>query len=126
MTKTFSIKDRAKSFVFAWNGLKILFLTQHNFRIHIVTTVLVLFLGFIPKLSTTEWILILLCVGMVLLCEAFNSAFEFLADLIEPKYNAKVGQIKDIAAAAVLIMASIAVITGIIIFAPKLVSFFLY
>jgi len=124
MTKKFTIKNRIKSFAFAFNGIKMLVITQHNFWIHLFVAIVVVCAGFVLKISQTEWSIIVLCIGFVLTAEAFNTSIEFLTDLLEPQQNPKAGVIKDIAAGAVLISAIVAIINGIIIFAPKLISSF--
>jgi diacylglycerol kinase (ATP) len=51
-----------------------------------------------------QWVdfaMILLATGLVLTAELLNSAIETLCDFLEPRENAKIGAIKDIAAAAV-------------------------
>ena len=51
-----------------------------------------------------QWVdfaMILLATGLVLTAELLNSAIEALCDFLEPSENAKIGAIKDIAAAAV-------------------------
>ncbi|MFZ4398842.1 MAG: diacylglycerol kinase family protein [Bacteroidales bacterium] len=116
--KHFSLKDRLKSFVYAFNGIKYVIASQHNIWIHIVISILVLFLAFIFKLNNNEWIAIILAMGIVFSAEVFNSALELLVDFISPDYNEKAGKIKDIAAAAVLLAAIAAAITGCIIFTP--------
>ena len=65
-----------------------------------------------------------MCIGGVLMAEAFNTAIETLADRISPEYDDMIGRAKDIAAGAVLIMVFAAVIAGLIIFLPKFIEFF--
>jgi diacylglycerol kinase (ATP) len=56
--------------------------------------------------------------------ELFNTGIETLVDLISPEYNKLAGHVKDISAAGVLIMAIFTVVTGAIIFLPKLLLLF--
>lgn len=76
--------------------------------------------GFIFQISTTEWILQLLAIGLVMTAEALNTAIEKLTDYIQPEYDKKIGFIKDIAAGAPAIAAIIAVIIGVLIYLPKI------
>ena len=57
--------------------------------------------------------------------EAINSAIEAISDLVSPEYNESIKQTKDLAAGAVLIMAIVAVIIGLIIFIPKIIPYIL-
>ena len=50
-----------------------------------------------------------------------NTAIERLVNLVSPDYNKTAGDVKDIAAGAVLICAIAAAIVGLIIFLPKLI-----
>ncbi len=118
--KKFALKDRLKSFVYAFNGIRHVIVSQHNIWIHIVLACVAIALGFIFNIHALEWIGIVLCIGLVLAAEVFNSAIEALVDLVSPVYNKKAGLIKDMAAAAVLITALMAVIVGCIIFIPHI------
>ena len=56
--------------------------------------------------------------GMVLAAEGFNTAIERLVDLVSPDFHPVAGDVKDVAAGAVLICAIAAAIIGMIIFIP--------
>ena len=105
-----------RSFRYAWNGLTAAIRTQPNLRIHLGIITLVVFLGFYFSISTVEWCIILLSMGMVLGTELLNSAIEEWVNHISPERNEKAGRIKDIAAAAVLCVSLIAGIIGLLIF----------
>jgi diacylglycerol kinase (ATP) len=121
MPKGFSMLARLKSFGYAFNGIKYALTTQHNFYIHVTLTIVAIILGFILKISNTEWIAIVIVIGLVISAEIFNTAIEELVNLVSPKKNKKAGIIKDLAAGAVLVLAMAALITGTIIFLPKLI-----
>lgn len=121
--KSFTLKNRLKSFVYAFSGIKQVIASQHNMWIHIVLALLTIALGFVFKINASEWIAIIISIGMVLAAEVFNTAIESLVDIISPNFNEKAGKIKDIAAAAVLITAITAAIIGMFIFLPHIVNF---
>ncbi len=112
----------AKSFRCAFAGIAALFRTQANARIHLVVTALAIAAGWFFRISPGEWIAILLSIGSVLAAEAMNSALEFLADATHPDPHPLVGRAKDIAAAAVLILAGTAVTVGAIVFVPRVLA----
>jgi diacylglycerol kinase (ATP) len=118
--KPFSLRKRILSFKFAINGILYLVKSQHNFWIHLFAAVVVVAAGFVFEVSATEWLVLILTIGSVLAAEAFNTAIELMVDKISPEYNKTAGLIKDVAAGAVLIMAIAAVVTGALIFAPKI------
>ena len=122
--KKFSLLDRLKSFKFAFRGLKRLLMEEHNARVHLMAVVFVLVTSFLLKVSQTEFILLLLCIGFVFVAEIFNTAIESMADFVEPEWNDKIGAIKDYAAAAVLVSAMIATIIWLIITVPRLIKLF--
>lgn len=76
--------------------------------------------GIFVGLSSMEWIVICLCIGLVLSAEAVNSAIEALADRVSPAYDEAIKRTKDLAAGAVLLLAIASAVVGLIIFLPKL------
>lgn len=110
-----------KRFKYAFKGIFFAFTTQTNINIHIIISVLVIIAGFIFKINRVEWLFIIFAIGLVLSAELFNTAIETLVDLVSPDYNQKAGQVKDVAAGAVLIAAFISVIIGLIVFLPKII-----
>ena len=93
---------------------------EHNSRIHLFAICCVIFCGLILKISSTEWIAVVFASGFVVVMEIVNSAIENISDFISPEKHEMIKKIKDLSAAAVLIAALTAVITGLIIFAPKI------
>ncbi len=113
------IRDRLNSFKYAFKGIKELFLNTPNARIHFVFVVALIICGFIFQISVTEWCLVIICIGLVLAAEAFNTALEHFTDLVSPDYHPLAGKAKDVAAGAVLLAAISAATVGTIIFLPK-------
>ena len=108
---------RVKSFGYAFNGLKVLLLTQPHAQLHALSTIAVLALGKILHLRRWEWVAILLCIAMVWMAEALNTALEFLADEVSLEKRDRIGKAKDIAAGGVLITALISIaVAGLVFF----------
>lgn len=118
----FSFRKRAKSFGYAGKGLKSFIMKEHNAWIHSAATILVVLAGILLHISIHEWIIIIICIGGVFSAEAFNTAIERLVNLVSPDYNKTAGDVKDIAAGAVLIWAIATAIIGMIIFVPKFIQ----
>lgn len=116
----FSITKRLQSFKHVLNGLKILIYEEHNARIHVVASVFVVFLSLALKINSFEWIAIILCIGMVIIAEIFNSVIENICDFISAEKHNQIKRIKDMAAAAVFFASVLALIVGGIVFIPKL------
>ena len=120
----FSFKKRAKSFVYAWHGMKSLVSREHNAWIHSFATVCVLIAGFAFQITRIEWALVILCIGTVFAAEGFNTAIERMVDFVSPERHPQAGLIKDVAAGAVLFTAIAAAIVGLIVFVPYVVALF--
>jgi len=114
------LRGRLRSFAFAFKGFTRLLSTEINFRIQFICGLAVCILGAVVGLSISEWMVQLLVIALVLVAEAINSAIERLADLISKEQNKDIGSLKDIAAAAPLIAAIIAVCIGLLIYLPKI------
>jgi len=118
----FSIKSRLKSFRYAFEGLNAFFTAQHNAIIHLLMTLLAFSAAIFFNVSKAEAIAIVLAAALVWAAELFNTAIEKLADMVSKDYHPSIKFIKDVSAAAVLLSAVAAFITGAIIFLPKLLS----
>lgn len=117
-----SLRKRANSFRFAFQGVADLLRSQPNARIHLAAAVVVTAAGFFFRLSRLEWVAVAVCIALVLALEAVNTALEYLTDLASPDIHPLAGKAKDMAAAAVLIAAAGAATVGLIIFLPKILS----
>lgn len=112
------LHKRLKSFAYAWKGIGSFVRKEHNAWIHCSAIIAVTTAGVLFNITRTEWLIILLCFGIVLAAEAFNTAIERLVNLVSPDYHPIAGDVKDIAAGAVLICAITAAIIGAVIFIP--------
>ena len=111
-----------KSFYYAFQGIKVNILTERNLAIHFCVMLLVIVCGFTFKISTTEWLICILLFGFVITLELMNTAIETAIDICKPEINPKAKLAKDTAAGAVLVVAIVAVVVGIIIFGPKIIN----
>jgi len=109
-----------ESFQFAFAGVVSFFKTEHNAWLHLAATVIAILLTALLPCTQTEILFIVFATGLVWTAELFNTAIEKLADLTTKESHPQIKLIKDVSAAAVLITAIIAFITGCIIFIPKI------
>lgn len=121
----YDFKKQLRSFVYAWNGIRCCVGKEQNLSFHLIAATLVIIAGFVLCITRMEWIVLALCIGVVIAAELFNTAIERLVDLVSPERHPIAGQVKDIAAGAVLVCAAAAAIVGLIIFVPYLTRFFL-
>lgn len=112
------LKKRIASFGFAAQGLRTLLKTQPNARIHLLATIVVGICAFVLDVTRTDWLLLIMATGMVWTAEAFNTALEFLTDLVSPGFHELAGKTKDVAAAAVFLASLAAALIGVLVFTP--------
>ncbi len=118
------MKKFLKGFVFALRGIKSAYRSEINFRFHLIVTIIIVLAGYIFNISAIAWIAQSLAIGLVLGFELINTAIEELTDMVSPEYNHMAGKIKDLAAGAVLIVSFFAMVTGLIIYLPKILELF--
>ncbi|MEO8412500.1 MAG: diacylglycerol kinase family protein [Ginsengibacter sp.] len=112
-----------KSIQCAWNGLKICFQTERNYRIQFRITGIAFLSGIVFGINKFEWIIILLCSSLVMGLEMVNTAIEKLSDIVTTSIDPAIKKVKDIAAGAVLLVSVSSVIAGLVIFLPKIEVF---
>lgn len=118
------MKRLGSSINYAIQGILYLVKTQRNARFHLVSAFVVIGFGLLFSLTSTEWICVTLCIAVVFGAEAFNTSVEMLCDALHPEKHPGIKRVKDLSAAAVLILSIGALITGLIIFIPKLITYF--
>ena len=112
--------NRLKSVGYAFKGMLLLLKNEASIKIQFVIALLVTVAGFHFNISSNEWIIQFLAIGLVMSIEGINTAIEEIANFIHPEHHEKIGLIKDIAAGAVFIASVFAVIIGFIIYLPKI------
>lgn len=116
------IRKRQRSLGYAWQGLRVFWKTEPHALVHAMATVIAIAAGCWFHLNKNEWKWLLIAIFLVWITEILNTAIEKLADIVSPGYSIAVKQVKDMTAAAVLLSAAFAVVTGLIIFLPKIIS----
>jgi len=119
------LNERCRSFKYAFAGIIYTFRTQANAWIHAIGGVLALAAGFFLRISSGEWIFVVIAIGSVITAEIFNTSMEALVDLVSPEHQEKARVVKDLSAGAALITSLMALIIGCIIFIPKILHFFI-
>lgn len=117
------IKGRLRSFKYAFSGIRTLFREERNAQLYVLFAIIALLMSWWLQISSMEWIVICSAIGLMFAMEAVNTALEELADFAcNQKIHHTIKKVKDLAAAAVLITAIVALIVGLIIFLPKLLA----
>ena len=117
------MKKIVKSFTYAFNGLKLCFASEVNFKIHLLSAILVLLLGVVFRISSTEWLAIIFCIAFVTALEMINTAIEKLCDVVNAAFDPGIKKVKDITAGAVLVAAVGSLVIGVIIFLPRIIVY---
>lgn len=116
------IQKRIHSFKYAINGFIQVAKSEINMQIHLVASVLVVVLSLYLSLSNIEFAIILTCIGLVFMAEIFNTVIEKYLDFYHPERSEKVGILKDMSAAAVLVVSMMSAMVGLLIFVPKILE----
>ena len=109
------------SFQYAAQGLRYSFLSQLNFRIHLIISAFVFGIGLWLNLSVIELAILVLTIASVLILELINTSVEAVTDLaIGRKFHPLARIAKDCAAAAVVIAAISSLVIACLLILPKL------
>jgi diacylglycerol kinase (ATP) len=120
----FFFQGSIQSVSYAMEGISYLAMKEKNFQIHLAVTSVLIPMVYFLDISTLEWCLLLLTIGLVLGLEALNTSLEKLCDFISSDYQSAIKIIKDTAAGGVLISAFIAIMVGIALILPKILKCF--
>ncbi len=111
-----------QSFGFAIQGFRIAWKGERNLKIMVGFAIFALVCAAILQLSTTQWALIILGIGVVLAAELLNTSIETIVDLVSPEYHPLAGKAKDVAAAAVWVLSCLVAVMGLVIFVSRIVA----
>jgi diacylglycerol kinase len=119
-----NFKNLQKSFQSAFRGLAIAFKEEQTFRIQASIGLVVLFLTFFLALRSWERVVLILLIISVLGLELINSQIERILDFTHLGFHPKIKRIKDLSAAAVLVVSLGAALGGVFILLPPLLALF--
>lgn len=104
----------------ALRGLLLTFAVERNFRFECFIALLALALGFAFDIDRLEWAVILTNVFFVLSLEAKNTSTEMTVDLATAEFDYDAKSSKDASSGAVLLAAFSSLVSGGLIFGPRL------
>jgi diacylglycerol kinase (ATP) len=85
-------------------------------RFHLYAVVFCVLMGIFLDLRLREMIVVLFMISLVVVAEMFNSAIEAVVDLVHPTFHPLAKLAKDMAAGAVLITTSTALVVALLLF----------
>ncbi len=118
------VKGRVKGIKYALKGICILVTSEDSIKAQLGFALFATLMGFLFAISSTEWMIQFLVIGLVLVAEALNTAIEKIADFMHPEYHKKIGSIKDIAAGAPAIASLVSLVIAGFIYVPKIIALF--
>ena len=104
----------------ALHGLKRAFTTEKNFKTYAVIVCVTIMLNILCGFSLKDYIAYTICVCGVFSSECLNTAAEIICDFMTEKYEERIKDIKDIAAAGVLIWGFAFWLTELVLIGEKL------
>ena len=104
------------------DGISYVTKNEKNFKREIALGIIALILSYILKIDKIEFIIILTMICLVLTAEIVNTAIERTVDLVTKEYHELARIAKDVSAGSVLVTSIFALIIGIIIFIPKIIT----
>lgn len=117
-----NLSKTIKSFTYAFAGFSHIWREHQNIRFHILAAVASIVLAYILNISYIEYLIVLITIFFVIICEMMNTAIEEMTDLITKEHKKEAKIAKDVAAAAVFVSAVFSIIVGLIIFLPKIAA----
>ncbi len=107
-------------FADAFRGIKLGVRGHSSFFVHFFFAALVAAAALALGCGPISWAILLLCIGLVLTAELFNSAIETLFRGLDEKTRSRCWRGLDISAGAVLVASITAAVVGALIFLYKL------
>lgn len=104
------------------DGISYVTKNEKNFKREIALGIIALILSYILKIDKIEFIIVLTMICLVLTAEIINTAIERTVDLVTKEYHELARIAKDVSAGSVLVTSTFALIIGIIIFMPKIIT----
>lgn len=116
------MKKFFESFKYATRGVIYIFKTERNFRFHVGVGLVIVVLMIYFHVSQSQAVFLTYAIGSVLILEIINTVLERVTDILKPRVHPYAAVMKDLMAAAVLIAAIGAVISGVLILGPYIMD----
>ncbi len=112
--------SRLRSFGYALAGCAHMLHHQKNTRIMVAATVTVFAAGWWIRIDTMQWSILILAIALVWITEFVNAAIEATVNISAPALHPMAKIAKDVAAGAVLVASTNAILIGILILGPPI------
>lgn len=114
----------ARKFKYAFRGILTSLKEEVSLVVHFIIAAIVIILASLLNkyLTTEDWAILIMLIGIIIGMELLNTAIENVVDMVSFKYNYNSKKIKDVAAAATLTTTIMAVVVGLLIFIPAIID----
>ncbi len=110
------MRKQLKSFAAAFRGFFSAIATEGHLRFHLVAAVYVIAFSFFYEMDAVKWAVIVILISLIISAELINSAIETLCDRVTRDYDEMIKTVKDISAAAVLVLSVGAVVAAFLFY----------
>ena len=111
-----------KSFGYSIDGLVYAYKYEQSMLIHVIATIGVVTANILFGISSFEWLVTLLSIGMVLSAELINTAIEAVVDLVTLEIHPLAKIAKDCGSAATFVLAMMAAAIGFVVYIPHILE----
>ena len=107
-----------RSFTFSISGLIYAYKYEQSMLIHVLATICVLAANIFFGVSSTEWLVTIIAIGLVLSAELINTAIEAIVDMVTLEFHPLAKIAKDCGSAATFVLAVMAAAIGCVVYIP--------
>ncbi len=106
-----------RKFLYAFRGIGSSLREESSLVVHFICTAVVFILGGIlhEGMHYYDWIILVICMLVLISGELINTAIENLTDMVSFKFSYNAKKIKDVAAAAMLILSIMSIIVSLMV-----------
>lgn len=122
--KVYGLGRFFKSVKYSIDGLYYAYRYEQSLWLHGLVTILAIIMGFIFKISFSEWAIIFIALGAILALELINTAIEAAVDLTTTNIHPLAKIAKDCGSAASFVMSIVSIVISMFVFGPYLMKLF--
>lgn len=122
--KVYGLGRFFKSVKYSIDGLYYAYRYEQSLWLLGLVTILAIIMGFIFKISFSEWAIIFIALGAILALELINTAIEAAVDLTTTKIHPLAKIAKDCGSAASFVMSIVSIVISMFVFGPYLMKLF--
>jgi diacylglycerol kinase (ATP) len=95
------IRGRLKAFLYVFRGMGMMLTGEASLQVQAMVFLLTAAVSYLLHFSPVEWSVFSVAWGLIFTAETLNTAIERLADVVQPEYDERIKDVKDLAAGGV-------------------------